>query len=337
MAEIFSVRDRRERRRLLRAVISFCLLLLVFASSGALSAQTRKLPAVTARKADASVGSTRTGRAGTTESAGELARALAATCRERKSDPQGSVPIDVMQARPSLPERHPNVLAGVGRAERLLPAAKELTSESLRELARGSGVGERALRAALQRVRRVTTITPDMELRDNASVLFSEARSIRFGTLFLVGLNSDESMISVLAHELTHVADGPRGALAPAFRGVSRLAGRAARLRLSAQRAEELACDLVGVMATRAYIEQTPSAEPLARRAARAIEHNCVEHDSTDAAHLSPRLTMRALLTLDPALAREITGEALPPPFQTIAPAARPIRRKATTTHHVPR
>ncbi len=245
-----------------------------------------------------------------------------------------------MQARPSLPLRHPAVANGVERAERLLPLAQALAAESLGELARGSRAGDAALRAGLARVRRVTTITPDMELRDNASVLFSEPRAIRFGTLFLAGLNSDEGMLSVLAHELTHVADGPRGSLASVFRAVARRAGRATPggARLSAQRAEELACDLVGVMAARLYIERTPTTEPLARRAARAIEHNCVEQDATDAAHLSPRATMRALLALAPALAREITGEIPPPPsaLQTLVPT-RPNRRRATTTHHVPR
>ena len=268
------------------------------------------------------------------ESLDETARAMTAACRERELDPQGSVPIDVLQARPSLPLAHGAVVAGVERAERLLPVAKLLAAESLTELARETGVNRVALREGLRRVRRVTMITPDMELRDNASVLFAEPRAIRFGTLFLAGLNSDESMISVLAHELTHVTDGPRSSLSPLFRAVARRASRAARLRLSAQRGEELACDLVGVMATRRFITQTPTLEPRARRAARAVAHNCVVQDATDASHLSPRTTMRALLALEPAFAREITGEA-----EAFAPPAAPprSRRRKATTHHVPR
>ena len=72
-----------------------------------------------------------------------------AACTEREQDPQGSEPIDEMQARPSLPLRHAEVLAGVERAERLMPVAKNLATESLRALLREYGVRETAaVRAA---------------------------------------------------------------------------------------------------------------------------------------------------------------------------------------------
>jgi hypothetical protein len=264
----------------------------------------------------------------------ELARrAMNAACAEREQDPQGSAPIDEMQAMPSLPTRHAEVLAGMERAERLLPVAKKLAAESLRGLLREHGIRESpAIRAAFVRLSQVRVIKADMELRDNASVLYKEPRTIRFGTIFLAGLRSDEGMISVLAHELTHVADGARGSLSALFGGVARRASRGAGLpRINVRRGEELTCDLVGVLSVRAYINRTESVETLARRTARALAHNCVEHDHTDRAHLSPRTTMRALLTLDPALARAITGEpaqasAAPPPA---APARRNQRRAA--------
>src|SRR5438034_7796804 len=41
-----------------------------------------------------------------------LERAIEVVCTERKKDPKGSVPIDDMQARPSLPVRSPEALAG---------------------------------------------------------------------------------------------------------------------------------------------------------------------------------------------------------------------------------
>ena len=47
-------------------------------------------------------------------------------CKERIKDPKGSVPIDDMQARPSLPVRSPEAVAGAERAQRLLPNAKSL-------------------------------------------------------------------------------------------------------------------------------------------------------------------------------------------------------------------
>lgn len=264
----------------------------------------------------------------------ELARrAMNAACAERELDPQGSVPIDEMQARPSLPLRHTEVLRGTERAERLLPVAKKLAAESLRGLLREHDIKESAvIRAAFARLAQVRNIKPDMELRDNASVLYKEPRTIRFGTLFLAGLRSDEGMISVLAHELTHVADGAHGSLSALFRGIARRATRAlGPQRVNLRRGEELTCDLVGARAVRAYIARTESVETLARRTARALAHNCVERDHTDRSHLSPRTTMRALLTLDPALARAITGE----PAQTSdAPPGVPARRNQRRAAH---
>ena len=110
--------------------------------------------------------------------------------------------------------------------------------------------------------------------------LLREPRTIEFGTIFLAGLRSDEAMISVLAHELTHVASGQTDSLRPLFRAIGRRAAARTGLRIQGQRAEELACDLVGVKAARAFISQTPSWEPLPRRLARAFEHNCVDDDS---------------------------------------------------------
>jgi hypothetical protein len=277
----------------------------------------------------------------------ELARrAMNVACTEREQDPHGSAPIDEMQAMPSLPLRHAEVLAGIERAERLLPVAKTLAAESLRTLLREHGIRESAvIRAAFARLAQVRVVKPDMELRDNASVLYKEPRTIRFGTIFLAGLRSDEGMISVLAHELTHVADGAGGSLSALFRAVAQRATRAVGLqRINVRRGEELTCDLVGARAVRAYIKRTESVETLARRTARSLAHNCVELDHTDRAHLSPRTTMRALLSLDPALAREITGEpaqasdAQPdvpttPARRTLRRAAHPVAPRRTPRH----
>lgn len=256
-------------------------------------------------------------------------RAMNVVCTEREQDPQGSAPIDEMQAMPSLPLRHTEVLAGVARAQRLLPVAKNLAAESLRGLLREHEIKESAVvRAAFARLAQVRSVKPDMELRDNASVLYREPRTIRFGTIFLAGLRSDEGMISVLAHELTHVADGASGSLSALFRGVAQRASRTGGLqRINLRRGEELTCDLVGALSVRAYIARTESVETLARRTARALAHNCVEHDHTDRAHLSPRTTMRALLMLDPTLAREITGD--PAQANTAPPAAPRNQRRA--------
>ena len=100
--------------------------------------------------------------------------------------------------------------------------------------------------AAIQRVDAVKRIKPDVDARDNASVVLREPRTIEFGTIFLAGLRSDEAMISVLAHELTHIASGQPDSLRLLFRAIGKRAAIRTGLRIQGQRAEELACDLVG-------------------------------------------------------------------------------------------
>jgi len=238
-------------------------------------------------------------------------RAMGVICTERKKDALGSMPIDDMQGRPSLPLHSSEATAGAERAQRLLPVAKVLVVEALRKVAaeykldKTSGY-QLTMQRAIARVNKVKRVHPDMDSRDNASVFLRRPHVITFGTIFLAGLPSDEAMISVLAHELAHIADGDRDSLRTLFRSIGRRASGLLGMRISNQRAEELACDLVGTMASREFVEDSPGYEPLVRRIARAVEHNCVEVDEGDEDHLSPRTTIRALLALRPDLTREL-------------------------------
>lgn len=238
-------------------------------------------------------------------------RAIGQTCTERIRDPFGSTPIDEMQARPSLPVGNPDAVAGLRRAERVLPTTRRLVAATIVQLAKeydlyGTAVARSKINAATARVEAVRRVRPDVDSRDNASVLLREPRTIEFGTIFLAGLRSDEAMISVLAHELTHIASGQANSLRPLFRAIARRAAVRTGLSIQGQRAEELACDLVGMTAARKFIKETPSWEPLPRRLARAVEHNCVDDDASDEDHLSPRSTIRALFALDVGLASEV-------------------------------
>lgn len=238
-------------------------------------------------------------------------RAVGATCTERTRDPLGSMAIDEMQARPSLPVAHPDAQAGLRRAERVLPNTRRLVISAIVQMAKeydvyGTASARARISAATARVEAVRRVRPDVDSRDNASVLLREPRTIEFGTIFLAGLRSDEAMMSVLAHELTHIASGQADSLRPLFRAIARRAATRTGLRIQGQRAEELACDLVGLFAARQFIKETPSWEPFPRRLARAIEHNCVDDDESDEDHLSPRNTIRALFALDVGLAGEV-------------------------------
>ena len=240
--------------------------------------------------------------------------AIGIVCTQAKLDPQSSVAIDEMQAKPSLPVQSPEAKAGAERAQRLLPAAKSLTLSSLRQLAVEYGLNkspkfEARMRQATARVNSVKRVRPDMESRDNASVYLSKPHVITFGTIFLAGLRSDEGMISVLAHELMHIADGDNDSLRPLVAAVGNKAADLTGLEIHGQRGEEITCDLVGAMAARAYVASTPGYESIARRLARAVQHNCVEVDEGDEDHLSPRQTIRALLALNPVLVRELIND----------------------------
>lgn len=243
-------------------------------------------------------------------------RAIGATCTERIRDPQGSMPIDEMQSRPSLAVNNPDAISGAQRAERLLPTTRKLVGDAIVKLAKeyglyGTALSRAKINATVARVQSVKRVKPDVDARDNASVVLREPRTIEFGTIFLAGLRSDEAMVSVLAHELTHIASGPSDTLRPLFRAIAQRAAARTNLRIQGQRAEELSCDLVGVMAAREFIAHTASWEPLPRRLARAFEHNCVDDDSSDEDHLSPRSTIRALFALDVPLAGELLNTTL--------------------------
>jgi hypothetical protein len=243
-----------------------------------------------------------------------IEEAISVICMQAKLDPKSSLPIDDMQARPSLPVQSPEARDGAQRAQKLLPTAKNLVVSSLQQLViqynfQKSPRLKARVDRAIARVLAVTRVRPDMESRDNASVFLSKPRTITFGTIFLAGLRSEEGMISVLAHELMHIGDGDSDSLRPLVEAVAGKASELTGLDIRGQRGEELMCDLIGAMAVRAYVADTPGYESLTTRLARSVQHNCVDLDEGDEDHLSPRNTIRALLALDPVLVRELIND----------------------------
>jgi hypothetical protein len=266
-----------------------------------------------------------------------IEQAMSAVCFERTRDSLASVPIDVMQAHPSLPLAHSSVIVGRARAERLLPLAQKLVEDALRDLGDKYKVPAWRIRVAIKHVRGVQRIEPDMELRDNAAVYLADQHTIRFGTIFLASLPSDEGMTSILAHELTHVADGPQDILHVLFIKIGRRAAALTGLAITGRRPEELSCDLVGEMVVRELVALAPTNETRSRRLARAVEHNCVELDNTDQVHLSPRNTLRALFALDATYERDFLDVAAPTlPTSPSINRAQPegSRRTPLTTPH---
>lgn len=235
-----------------------------------------------------------------------IERAVASICEERGRDPQGSIPIDQMAAQRTLPLNDPKVVAGRKRAERLLPVAKRLVPFALSRLAADYNLEALSLNWIHARVKAVNAIKPDVEAHDNAYWRPSEPHAIVFGTIFLAGIRSDEAMITVLTHELTHAVNGTDQSLQPLFARVEAKASRVGNTSIRGSMAVELTCEAVGLQAMRAH---TGSAlgKGTTRRLARAVGKNCVQRDLADATHLSPRETLRVLLALEPELAMAIT------------------------------
>src|SRR6476469_5340778 len=237
--------------------------------------------------------------------------AIGVVCNQAKLDPKASMAIDEMQSRPSLPVQTQEAKSGAARAQRLLPVAKSLVVAALQELAKEYGLNRNRnlsvrIQQGIARVNAVKNVKPDMESRDNASVFLSRPHTITFGTIFLAGLRSDEGMISVLAHELMHIADGDHDSLRLLVSAVGTKANSLTGMDIRGQRSEELTCDLVGARGGRAPTADTPGYESITRRLSRSIEHNCVDVDEGADDHLSPRNTIRALLSLNPVVVREL-------------------------------
>ncbi|HEY9405715.1 MAG TPA: hypothetical protein VIQ24_23900 [Pyrinomonadaceae bacterium] len=235
-----------------------------------------------------------------------IERAVASICEERVRDPQGSVPIDQMAAQHALSLTDPKVVAGRKRAQRLLPVAKRLVPSALSRLAADYNLEALNLNWIYARVKAVNVIKLEVEAHDNAYWRPSEPDAIIFGTIFLAGIRSDEAMITVLAHELTHAVNGTDQSLQPLFRRVEARASTMGKLPIRGSMAAELTCEAVGLQAMRIHTGNALG-KGTTRRLARAVGKNCVQRDLADATHLSPRETLRVLLALEPELAMAIT------------------------------
>ncbi|MDQ5827128.1 MAG: hypothetical protein M3441_23440, partial [Chloroflexota bacterium] len=217
-----------------------------------------------------------------------------------------TIPIDQMAAARPLPLNHPKVIAGRKRAEKLLPVAKRLVPVALSRLAADYNLEALSLNWIYNRVKSVNVIKPEVEAHDNAYWRPSEPNAIIFGTIFLAGIRSDEAMITVLAHELTHAINGTDQSLQPLFARVEARASKVGRISLRGGMAGELTCEAVGLQAMRALTGRALG-KGTTKHLARAVGKNCVQRDLADANHLSPREMLRVLLALEPQLAIAIT------------------------------
>lgn len=233
-------------------------------------------------------------------------RAVFSICEGNGGDRKRTVPIDQMALQTPLALTHPQVVKGKARAQRLLPVAKRLLPAALNQLGLTYQAGSISQELVNSRIRSVTAIEANVADHDNASVRRYDPRAITFGTVFLAGLRSDEAMIAVLAHELTHVVDGPDHLLQPLF---SNLRARASQLSgnpIQARPAIELTCEMAGLYVLVQHLGGASKIKGKQQRLARAFQKNCVTYDLADDRHLSPRQTLEMLLLLEPELTRAV-------------------------------
>jgi hypothetical protein len=209
-----------------------------------------------------------------------------------------------------------DVQLGIRNVRRLLPLARQLTLESLRE----AQVSDPLKRSGLSREKRlidaVHKIVLDPSLADTAEVRDDRLSEIRIGPDYALHLISDDEAIFLLGHELTHVA-ARSGRLNQFIEHVTETARLSADVELMEDQKEDLACDFTGAEVLKRFIALHPKDEPEAERFARAVGYEppavrlarawddfCASYngDAGDEEHLSHTQTLRALFGLDPKL-----------------------------------
>ena len=229
-----------------------------------------------------------------------------------------TVPLPVSDS--SNESQKTRVHAGMKNARRLLPIARQLTIGSLAELTKKSDLSkERRLIAS------VTRIALDSKLGGSAEVCEDDLSVIHVGTEYAGYLTSDDEVMLLLGHELTHVAVRS-GRLSRYIDEIGERVRRTAHIENNEQQKEELACDFTGAEVLRVFIATHPNNEKSADRFSRVFGYEsrserltrawidfCAAYngDPGDQEHLNEQQTIRSLLALDPELISLIHADAI--------------------------
>ena len=218
---------------------------------------------------------------------------------------------------------------GIRNARRLLPLAKRLTLEAIKEAGSANGVRASGLAAAKRRIEAVSRVVLDSQLGSAGEVWDDRPSEIRIGPEYAMHLTSDDdAALLLLGHELTHVAAWS-GQLDGFFESLSNKARLADDIEPTIEQKEDLACDFVATLVVKRFVERKPTDESKAARLSRAIgyespserlqyawEDFCASYrgDSGDDEHLGKVQMLHALLALDPELKALVLAEPVPPP-----------------------
>jgi len=197
---------------------------------------------------------------------------------------------------------------GLRNARRLLPLAKQLTLETLRERAQVESLTKEA-----RMIAGVNHLLIDRNLGDSAEVRDEDLSKIWIGPDYATDLSLDDEAILLLSHELTHVAVR-NGRLNTFIDSVTTTARVSAGVELNHEQKEELACDFTAAEVLKRFIVMNPTSESSTmrfslafgyenpeKRLARAWADFCASYkgESRDKEHLSRDQTIRSLLVLD--------------------------------------
>lgn len=220
--------------------------------------------------------------------------------------------------------------AGIKNARRLLPLAKRLTLEALRETGADYRVRQSGAHPGERGINSVRRIRLDSRLGDSGAVRDDRPREIRVGASYAMYLTSDDEALLLLAHELTHVAAWS-GKLRDVIEGIARRSKLTAGVTLTGRQKEDLACEFIALKVVKRYVELEPTGESKVERLSRVLEYEppserlrfawddfCFsyygEHGYRgDDEHLSNGETRRALRELDPELGALIPPDPSPP------------------------
>jgi hypothetical protein len=212
------------------------------------------------------------------------------------------------------------ILLGIKNARRLLPLAKRLTLESLRERVKTSALTKEA-----RLIASVNRLVLDPDLGDSGEVRAEDLSKIWIGPDYATYLVSDDEAVLLLSHELTHVA-ARTGRLNNFIDSVARTARISVGIEFNQEQKEELACDFTAAEVLKRFIASHPTSEPSfkrfslpfgyetpAKRLTRAWADFCTSYRgaSRDDEHLSRDQTIRSLIVLDQDLKALVPDDAL--------------------------
>jgi hypothetical protein len=218
----------------------------------------------------------------------------------------------------------PQVQLGLKNIRRLLPLAKLLTLDALREAQTDGRLKTTGLlkeKILLQGVRRIVL---DPQLIGDAEVWEERLSEIRVAADYAPALISDDEAIFVLSHELTHVA-ARSGRLKGFIDHVKETARLSSDVEPTREQKEDLACDYTAAEVLKRFIALYPTGETERERFSRVIafessqrlalawEDFCASYngEAGDEDHLSRAQTVRALVGLDPELKALVPDDAL--------------------------